>query len=215
MKVGVVLGGLVLLFIVIFIIWYLRRRRNNPMLSRLEPIAYPHEKNTVPEPATAPAREEIRASAHVEIFMPGLPVDIIPESEIASPPGTRWFASRPAIQESPSVVSTEPPPEYNTGTSIGSTQSYAVPPVSAALAEFASSNRRLISEDLEARLTAAGYLPTDDPDNLSEEEWRDVHNVTKLELMRIRALYAGEYLPVLLICFTHLLTLLAGNTRVL
>ena len=76
---------------------------------------------------------------------------------------------------------------------MGSSQSYAVPPVSAALARFADSNRGLISEDLEARLTAAGYLPTDDPDNLSEEEWRIVHNVTKLEVMRLRALYACEY----------------------
>lgn len=50
------------------------------------------------------------------------------------------------------------------------------------LAEFANANRTMISEDLEARLTTAGYMPTDDPDGLTEEEWSE-HGITKLELL--------------------------------
>ncbi|KIM26123.1 hypothetical protein M408DRAFT_330715 [Serendipita vermifera MAFF 305830] len=69
---------------------------------------------------------------------------------------------------------------------------YAVPPTSPALAAFATANRDLISEDLEVRLSIAGYLPSDDPNNLTEEEWMTEHNVTKLELMRLRSLYAAR-----------------------
>jgi hypothetical protein len=57
------------------------------------------------------------------------------------------------------------------------------------LAVFASSHRELISEDLEARLEAAGYLPAVDPNRVTEEEWLSLHNVTKLEVMRLQRLY--------------------------
>jgi hypothetical protein len=58
------------------------------------------------------------------------------------------------------------------------------------LARFASANRDVINESLEAKLHAAGYLPTDDPNDLTPEEWRNDHGVTKLELNRLKNLYA-------------------------
>lgn len=60
---------------------------------------------------------------------------------------------------------------------------------SMSLAQFAQENRGVIPEDLEAKLLRAGYTPSDDPDAISEEEWRRDWGVTKLELSRLRALY--------------------------
>jgi len=86
-----------------------------------------------------------------------------------------------------SGISYDPPPTYGTD---------AVPfpaprpSASAALIAFAQANREFINADLEARLVAAGYMPTDDPDSLTEEEWRENHGITKLELLRLRTLYA-------------------------
>jgi len=51
---------------------------------------------------------------------------------------------------------------------------------------------------LEARLVAAGYIPTDDPDSVTEEEWRENHGITKLELLQMRALYS-RYVSVFLL----------------
>jgi cell division septation protein DedD len=58
------------------------------------------------------------------------------------------------------------------------------------LARFAAANRDVINENLEARLQAAGYLPTDDPNRLTAEEWRVEYGITKLELRRLQDLYS-------------------------
>jgi hypothetical protein len=70
-----------------------------------------------------------------------------------------------------------------------------IPAAPPALADFARANRNLISYDLEAKLAAAGYLPTDDPDNLSEQEWITKYNVTVQELESLRRLYYRSVLP--------------------
>ena len=57
------------------------------------------------------------------------------------------------------------------------------------LARFASAHRDVINENLEARLQAAGYLPTDDPSRLTAEEWRVEYGITKLELRRLLDLH--------------------------
>jgi hypothetical protein len=63
------------------------------------------------------------------------------------------------------------------------------PSFSLELARFARANRDVINENLEARLQAAGYLPTDDPSRLTPEEWRVEYGVTRLELRRLVDLY--------------------------
>ncbi|KAG8809210.1 hypothetical protein FRC17_003558, partial [Serendipita sp. 399] len=60
----------------------------------------------------------------------------------------------------------------------------------AGLSQWARENRSYITEKLEMKLDAAGYVPSDDPDNMTEEEWKREWGVTKLELTRMRALYA-------------------------
>ena len=57
------------------------------------------------------------------------------------------------------------------------------------LSQYAQENRGVIPEDLEAKLQRAGYAPMDDPDSISEDDWRRDWGVTKLELARLRALY--------------------------
>ena len=57
------------------------------------------------------------------------------------------------------------------------------------LAEWARTHRAQIPARLEAKLAAAGYVPTDDPNSIPEEEWLREYGVTKFELSRIRALY--------------------------
>ncbi|KAG8807378.1 hypothetical protein FRC17_004489 [Serendipita sp. 399] len=58
------------------------------------------------------------------------------------------------------------------------------------LSQWARENRSYVTEKLEMKLDAAGYVPSDDPDNITEEEWKCEWGVTKLELTRMRALYA-------------------------
>ncbi|CAG7850099.1 SubName: Full=Uncharacterized protein {ECO:0000313/EMBL:CCA71990.1} [Serendipita indica DSM 11827] len=57
------------------------------------------------------------------------------------------------------------------------------------LAEWARTHRSQIPARLEAKLAAAGYVPTDNPDSISEEEWLREYGVTKFELARVRTLY--------------------------
>jgi hypothetical protein len=83
-------------------------------------------------------------------------------------------------------TSNDPPPTYTDDLP----SPVAQPAASSSLTAFSNANRVLISPDLEARLIAAGYLSTDDPDTLTEEEWRDDYGATKLELLRLRTLYA-------------------------
>lgn len=83
----------------------------------------------------------------------------------------------------------DPPPTYNTEESVR--QERTVPrSFSPELALLASANRDVINESLEARLQAAGYLPTDDPSDLTPEQWLDEYGVTRLELRRLQGLYS-------------------------
>ena len=58
------------------------------------------------------------------------------------------------------------------------------------LSQWAREHREFISEKLEAKLDAAGYMPADNPDSMTETEWMDTWGVTKLELRRLKALFA-------------------------
>ena len=60
------------------------------------------------------------------------------------------------------------------------------------LAKWAKKNRKYIPERLERKLENAGYVPTDDPDQLTEDEWRRDWGVTIFELGRMRKLYAAK-----------------------
>ena len=57
------------------------------------------------------------------------------------------------------------------------------------LAEWARARRAQIPVTLEAKLAAAGYVPTDNPNIIPEEVWVREYGVTILELSRIRGLY--------------------------
>jgi len=92
--------------------------------------------------------------------------------------------------QSPSVYSDvpqDPPPTYGPASSVRQTAAVSF---SAVLALYASQHRDVINESLEARLQVAGYLPTDDPSNLSSDEWQNDYGVTKLELRRLQDLYS-------------------------
>jgi hypothetical protein len=54
---------------------------------------------------------------------------------------------------------------------------------------FAAAQRETISPELESRLRAARYLPTDDPSEISAERWRIDHGVTYFELKRLQEIY--------------------------
>jgi hypothetical protein len=84
----------------------------------------------------------------------------------------------------------DPPPIYGVGDLIGQDSVPLASSFSHELARFAVANRDIINENLEARLQAAGYLPTEDPSQLTPEEWKNEHGITKLELMRLQDLYA-------------------------
>ncbi|KAG8809416.1 hypothetical protein FRC19_005236 [Serendipita sp. 401] len=61
------------------------------------------------------------------------------------------------------------------------------------LSRWAEENRVYISEKLEARLELAGYLPTDDPDAISEEDWERKWSVSNTELANLRMIYAKSH----------------------
>jgi hypothetical protein len=89
-------------------------------------------------------------------------------------------------------MTSDPPPTYGSGSEAPArpdrrTLSSSFSPE---LARFASANRDVIGENLEARLQAAGYLPTDDPSRLTAEEWKNEYGVTKIELRRLQDLYS-------------------------
>jgi len=83
------------------------------------------------------------------------------------------------------------PPSFSPEPAQSASTSSAPPPsFSPEFARFASANRDVINESLEARLQAAGYLPTDDPSDLTPEHWKNEHGVNMLELNRLKNLYA-------------------------
>lgn len=55
---------------------------------------------------------------------------------------------------------------------------------------WANQNRGMVSPDLEQRLRDAHYFPTDNPDHIPAQEWRDQHGVGYFELKRLQELYA-------------------------
>lgn len=57
------------------------------------------------------------------------------------------------------------------------------------LSAWAAEHRRQIPESFEAKLKAAGYLPYDDPDIMTEDEWLSQWSVSRMELQRLRHLY--------------------------
>jgi hypothetical protein len=48
----------------------------------------------------------------------------------------------------------------------------------------------MISPALEAKLIKAHYMPEDDPDEVSAQEWQSEYGVGYFELKRLRQLYA-------------------------
>jgi cell division septation protein DedD len=113
--------------------------------------------------------------------------------------GTRGVETSPNSGDTPRPTSThstslfsstpsDPPPTYGPEDLLR--QDRAPSLFSPELARFAAAHRDVINENLEARLQAAGYLPTDDPNRLTAEEWRVEYGITKLELRRLQDLYS-------------------------
>lgn len=78
----------------------------------------------------------------------------------------------------------------------GPSQTHDSPPVygnSRVLSTWASANRAAVSEDMESKLLSAGYMPGDDPDLFTEDEWQTKFGLTRLELVRLRRLYSGTH----------------------
>jgi hypothetical protein len=88
-----------------------------------------------------------------------------------------------------SAIPDYPPPIYGLEESVRQDRTLPAS-FSPELARFANANRHVINESLEAKLQAAAYLPIDDPSNLTPEQWRTEHGVTRLELRRLQDLYA-------------------------
>ena len=58
------------------------------------------------------------------------------------------------------------------------------------LGRWAAENRSLVPYELEQRLRAAQYLPSDDPDEIAESVWQSVHHIGHFEVKRLREIYA-------------------------
>lgn len=94
------------------------------------------------------------------------------------------MSNRPMSAASSTAPRGASPPVY--GSSV-----YAYGNAGGPLATWANANRAFITEDLESKLASAGFLPSDNPDDLTEEEWTSQFGLTKLEVLRLRKLYAG------------------------
>ncbi|KAG8832977.1 hypothetical protein FRC18_004333 [Serendipita sp. 400] len=105
---------------------------------------------------------------------------------ISFPPlSTLQISGAPRPLPSPSVLESE----SQLGTS-STSSGHNLIATSTSLSQWARENRSYITGKLEMKLNAAGYVPSDDPDNIDEEKWRREWGVTKLELTRMRLLYA-------------------------
>jgi hypothetical protein len=58
------------------------------------------------------------------------------------------------------------------------------------LGRWAAENRSLVPDELEKKLRAARYLPSDNPDEISPDVWRETHGVGHFELKRLQEIYA-------------------------
>jgi hypothetical protein len=58
------------------------------------------------------------------------------------------------------------------------------------LGRWAAENRSLVPDELEKKLRVAQYLPSDNPNEISPDVWRDTHGVGYFELKRLQELYA-------------------------
>lgn len=57
------------------------------------------------------------------------------------------------------------------------------------IGQYAAANRDVINSDLERKLRAARYLPTDNPSDMPAEEWGTRYGVGTFELRRLQELY--------------------------
>lgn len=61
------------------------------------------------------------------------------------------------------------------------------------LSRYASQHRQYVSPELELKLRRAHYMPEDDPDEISAQEWQNEHGVGYFELKRLRQLYSRNF----------------------
>lgn len=101
----------------------------------------------------------------------------------STPPPASYVA--PAVAPIAPIVNEEPPPMYNPAYHPSSTQAFSAP-VTTPLETFAASHRELITADLETKLRTAGWSPTQDPNNISEDRWKIEFGVTFFELERLK-----------------------------
>lgn len=213
--VGGTVGGVALLALIIFgILWF--RKREKQVTPHSEKVPIDSNGATAVPPVTpaaeTPAAWQIPAAAGVQYdFANGSaspPSSPSPPWTTPATPGSQGeqplLAAAAPLNRSPTYVSSASmsnrpmsaassyaprhgsPPVY--GSSV-----YAYGASSNPLSTWANSNRAFITEDLESKLATAGYLPTDNPDDLTEEEWTNQFGLTKLEVLRLRKLYSGSH----------------------
>ncbi|KAG8806811.1 hypothetical protein FRC17_004802 [Serendipita sp. 399] len=90
----------------------------------------------------------------------------------------------------PAYASAHSPTQFSHNSLMFSNEPRAGDADDSALSLWAQENRTYITARLEAKLVAAGYSPSTDPDLVTEEQWEERWGVTKLELTRMRMLYA-------------------------
>jgi hypothetical protein len=182
---GIAVGSVALLALLL-IAFILFRRKKDRLASWEEseatPTAYPHEKHERPRSVSAYTATESGDGVYA---IPVVPISQSTSRNATSPHVEPQF---PTMYDTPTFTYTQGHQPIDGNAPADASYDY-VQPAFPALARWANANRAFITHDLEARLEAAGYLPTDDPNNLTEEEWITEHNVTKLEVIRIRALY--------------------------
>jgi hypothetical protein len=194
---GATVGGVVLVSIALFaFIFYRKRARQRLPLSEKnieEPsFSIPPSVGETPAPAT---RQEQYPTTTTPV------TDFEPPTTTPLPKATP--TRRPTVEKdghllSPGSTSSGRElarPTHPTSGPLDTAPNFTLepPPVygnSSVLSTWASSNRAVVSEDMEAKLLAAGYMPGDDPDAFTEDEWQSRYGLTRLELLRLRRLYS-------------------------
>jgi len=216
---GAVIGGVGVLILLLFAVFFFRRRRRQQKAMITEPLGAENLGETeqlssdgehlFPIPSNdRPARPQIGGYSEKRPNVclnstpfPSRPLVTDSTIESSNPHDTSTGTNDLPLTMSPDPVhdmflraSTlfsdhpyDPPPMYGPEESTRNRPTFSFSPE---LAFYASQHRDVINESLEARLQAAGYVPTDDPRRLTPEEWRNEYNVTRTELVRLQDLHA-------------------------
>lgn len=165
--VGGVFGAAILIGIILALVFW-RRRRDQKVDNTREVAEYPPEvkqKQDIPPVIAAPWSIPASPSPQRLPAQPGTPAPTF----YSNPPDYRATSPRSVTSGSRSMTLTGHNDE---------------------LGIWAEENRDMIAPDLEQKLRDAHYRPSDNPDEIPAQEWRDLHGVGHFELKRIQELYS-------------------------